>query len=314
MTAIRKGPTTIKDYYTLLKQDYKNKLERNNKDIEVETKTNINSRKKVEHSATFINNEFGINLNKYEEYTKNEHINGELYKDIKKFARNANDTISIRYGTLLLTYAESIEKIYKYNKENEIANKILQISYKDYCKFVKMYYYEVQKQLIINGYAYEFMGDTGCICINRCKNIGNRPIIDTKATKANKERLKKEGVELYDEKKAAFCKEHCIPYKGVEYRVFMRNEFLYEFPLLWSKLPNAFRHKFEPVDYWSSENRGKTKEDIKKEANGNLNYVCNLDITLRTKVRICNEIDETLYLNFIRNEHQTPITASKNNR
>ena len=94
----------------------------------------------------------------------------------------------------------------------------------------------------------------------------------------------------------------------------MRNEYLYEFPLIWSKLPNAFRHKFEPVDYWSSENRGKTKEDIKKEANGNLNYVCGLDITLRTKVRICNEIDETLYLNFIRNEHQTPITASKNNR
>lgn len=314
MAAIRKSPTTIKDYYRILKKDYTEKIENNKKFIDIATKTKINSRKKIEHSATFIKTEFNINLNKYEEYVEDKHIDGRLYGDIKKFARNANNSIAIKYGTLLLTYAESIEKIYKYNKENELANKILQIGYKDYCKFVKSYYYEVQRQLIVNGYAYEFMGDTGCICINRCKNIGNKPIIDTKATKANIERLKKEGVELYDEKKAAFCKEHCIPYKGVQYRVFMRNDYLYEFPLLWSKLPNAFRHKFEPVDYWSAEQRGKTKEDIKKEANGNLNYVCGLDITLRTKVRICTEMDETLYLNFIRNEHQTPITASKNNR
>ena len=150
--------------------------------------------------------------------------------------------------------------------------------------------------------------------IIRCKNLKRIPIINTKATNANKERLKREGKELYDEKKAAWCKDHGVEYHGVEYRVFSRNDYLYEFALLWSSLPNPFRHKFEPIDYWGAKLRGKHKEDFIKEADGNLNYICGLDITFRTKVTICNEIDETLYLNFIRNENQTPITASKNHR
>ena len=188
------------------------------------------------------------------------------------------------------------------------------MSYSEYTKYIKTYYYEVQRQMIVNGYAYKFHGSIGTICINRCKNLKRIPIINTKATNANKERLKKEGKELYDEKKAAWCKDHGVEYHGVEYRVFSRHDYLYEFALLWSGLPNPFRHKFEPIDYWGAKLRGKHKEDFIKEADGNLNYICGLDITFRTKVTICNEIDETLYLNFIRNENQTPITASKNHR
>ena len=65
------------------------------------------------------------------------------------------------------------------------------MSYSEYTKYIKTYYYEVQRQMIVNGYAYKFHGSIGTICINRCKNLKRIPIINTKATNANKERLKK---------------------------------------------------------------------------------------------------------------------------
>lgn len=312
--AIVEKATTVKDYYRMLKEDYNKKLEDTIKDLDSAKKVNKNTYKELEHCLPFVKREFKIDLQKFEEFNTNSYIDGSLLKFAVKFNRNANSDIERRYSIIILRYAQSVENIYNFTNSIEKYKKILSLSYAEYTKYIKTYYYEVQRQMIVNGYAYEFQGGIGTICINRCKNLKKKPIIDTKATNANKERLKKEGKELYDEKKAAWCKDHGVEYNGVEYRVFSRHDYLYEFPLIWSGLPNAFKHKFEPIDYWSANLRGKHKEDFIKEADGNLNYICGLDITFRTKVSICNEIDQTLYLNFIRNENQTPITASKNHR
>lgn len=306
--------TTVKDYYRLLKEDYNKKLKETEKSLKANIKSNSNAYNEIIKCVPFIKKEFRIDLTKYDEFNNNTHINGELLKDATKFQRNANTDISIRYGILLLRYAQSLENIFNCNNNIEKYKKILSLSYAEYTKYIKTYYYEVQRNMIVNGYAYEFYGSIGTICINRCKNLKKKPIIDTKATNANKERLKKEGKELYDETKAAWCKDHGVEYNGVEYRIFKRHDYLYEFVLIWSGLPNSFNHKFEPFDYWAANLRGKHKEDFIKEAKGNLNYICGLDITFRTKISICNEIDETLYLNFIRNENQTPITTAKNHR
>lgn len=312
--AIVEKATTVKDYYRNLKEDYNKKLEDTIKNLEVAEKTNVKTYNELNSCLDFIKKEFKVNLNSFDEFNSNSYIDGSLLKFAIKFNRNANKDVERRYAIIILRYAQSVENIHNFNHEIEKYKKILSLSYSEYTKYIKTYYYEVQRQMIVNGYAYKFHGSIGTICINRCKNLKRIPIINTKATNANKERLKKEGKELYDEKKAAWCKDHGVEYHGVEYRVFSRHDYLYEFALLWSGLPNPFRHKFEPIDYWGAKLRGKHKEDFIKEADGNLNYICGLDITFRTKVTICNEIDETLYLNFIRNENQTPITASKNHR
>ena len=304
----------VRDYYKMLKEDYNKSLNDAEKNLKASEKSNVTYYNRLKECAPYIKKEFGINLDNYEEFVENKHIDGTLHNTIVKFHRNAKNEIAIRYSIIMLKYSQSIENIHNHSATIEKCKTILAFTYKQYTAFLKQYYYEVQRQMIVNGYAYEFMGRTGTICINRCKNLKRKPIIDTKATKANAERLKDQGIELYNEQKAAYCADHGIEYKGVEYKIFKRNEYLYEFVLIFSGLPNAFKHKFEPIDYWGANLRGKTKEDFKKEANGNLNYICNLDITFRTKVTICNEMDETLYLNFIRNEHQTPITASKNYR
>lgn len=312
--AIVEKATTVKDYYRNLKEDYNKKLEDTIKNLEVAEKTNVKTYNELNSCLDFIKKEFKVNLKSFDEFNSNSYIDGSLLKFAIKFNRNANKDVERRYAILILRYAQSVENIHNFNHEIEKYKKILSLSYSEYSKYLKTYYYEVQRQMIVNGYAYKFHGSIGTICINRCKNLKRIPIINTKATNANKERLKKEGKELYDEKKAAWCKDHGVEYHGVEYRVFSRHDYLYEFALIWSGLPNPFRHKFEPIDYWGAKLRGKHKEDFIKEADGNLNYICGLDITFRTKVTICNEIDETLYLNFIRNENQTPITASKNHR
>lgn len=312
--AIVEKATTVKDYYRNLKEDYNKKLEDTIKDLAVAEKTNVKTYDELNSCLDFIKREFKINLKSFDEFNSNSYIDGSLLKFAIKFNRNANEDVERRYAIIILRYAQSVENIYNFNHNIEKYKKILSLSYSEYTKYIKTYYYEVQRQMIVNGYAYKFHGSIGTICINRCKNLKRIPIINTKATNANKERLKKEGKELYDEKKAAWCKDHGVEYHGVEYRVFSRHDYLYEFALLWSGLPNPFRHKFEPIDYWGAKLRGKHKEDFIKEANGNLNYICGLDITFRTKITICNEMDETLYLNFIRNENQTPITTSKNHR
>lgn len=312
--AIVEKATTVKDYYRNLKEDYNKKLEDTIKNLEVAEKTNVKTYNELNSCLDFIKKEFKVNLKSFDEFNSNSYIDGSLLKFAIKFNRNSNKDVERRYAIIILRYAQSVENIHNFNHEIEKYKKILSLSYSEYTKYIKTYYYEVQRQMIVNGYAYKFHGSIGTICINRCKNLKRIPIINTKATNANKERLKKEGKELYDEKKAAWCKDHGVEYHGVEYRVFSRHDYLYEFALIWSGLPNPFRHKFEPIDYWGAKLRGKHKEDFIKEADGNLNYICGLDITFRTKVTICNEIDETLYLNFIRNENQTPITASKNHR
>lgn len=312
--AIVEKATTVKDYYRNLKEDYNKKLEDTIKNLEVAEKTNVKTYNELNSCLDFIKKEFKVNLKSFDEFNSNSYIDGSLLKFAIKFNRNANKDVERRYAIIILRYAQSIENIHNFNHDIEKYKKILSLSYSEYSKYIKTYYYEVQRQMIVNGYAYKFHGSIGTICINRCKNLKRIPIINTKATNENKERLKREGKELYDEKKAAWCKDHGVEYHGVEYRVFSRHDYLYEFALIWSGLPNPFRHKFEPIDYWGAKLRGKHKEDFIKEADGNLNYICGLDITFRTKVTICNEIDETLYLNFIRNENQTPITASKNHR
>lgn len=312
--AIVEKATTVKDYYRNLKEDYNKKLEDTIKNLEVAEKTNVKTYNELNSCLDFIKKEFKVNLKSFDEFNSNSYIDGSLLKFAIKFNRNANEDVERRYSIIILRYAQSVENIHNFNHDIEKYKKILSLSYSEYTKYIKTYYYEVQRQMIVNGYAYKFHGSIGTICINRCKNLKRIPIINTKATNENKERLKREGKELYDEKKAAWCKDHGVEYHGVEYRVFSRHDYLYEFALIWSGLPNPFRHKFEPIDYWGAKLRGKHKEDFIKEANGNLNYICGLDITFRTKVTICNEIDETLYLNFIRNENQTPITASKNHR
>lgn len=297
-----------------VKEDYEIKLEQMDKEFDDNLKKNEEFYKKLQDKADYYKRTYNFDIYSFEEYSQNSYINDKLLNTASNLYRNSKSDEEVSDWILIVKYAQTLKQLSEYHTKASLYRKIIDMTIQQFREITKAYYFEVQRQMIVNGYGYKFQGHIGSVVINRCKNRVATPIVDTKATKANIEKLKKEGVELYNAEKEAFCKLHGLEYNGVDPRVWVVHDYLYEFCLLWSGLKSSHFYKFEPVDTWSSKLRGKTKEDFKREANGNLNYVCNLEITFRTKITICNEIDSTLYIKFIRNEHQTPITAYKASR
>lgn len=311
---IKERPINIKDYYRDLKADYKAKIEDANKSTEIAIQKNIEFRAKIEEHKNNYKRDYKINLDSYPEYVQEQYIDGKFLNDVSDFYRNCKYNEDVRHAILLVKYATNLKTISDNKKKLIVYNKIVELKYEEFKRYIKTFYMEVQRQMIVNGYGYKLHGRIGTVCINRCKINVPKTLVDTKLTKRNIEKLRSEGKEIYDEKKAKYYAEHGLEYKGVNPRIYRTDQFCYEFCLLWTNMKHGFYYKFEPYDYWSQENRGKTKEDFIKEANGNLAYICGLDITFRTKVTICNEIDKTLYLKFIRNENQSHITTSKSYR
>lgn len=301
----------LKDYYRELKDDYKRKIEEANKDIEKAKKLSEELRPDIERMKSNYKRDYKINLDSYTDYTEQRYIDGVFLNEVSDFYRNCKYTEDVRRAIQLVKYATALKTIHDSEKNITIYNKILDLKYDEFKKYIKTFYMEVQRQMIVNGYGYKLHGRIGTVVINRCRINKPKTLVDTKLTKRNTEKLRKEGKEIYDPKKAKYYEEHGLEYHGVDPRIYRTDKFCYEFCLLWTNMKHGFYHKFDPYDYWSAENRGKTKEDFIKEANGNLAYICGLDITFRTKVTICNEIDPTLYLKFIRNENQSHITTPK---
>lgn len=314
MNVARKKVIKPNELLKEIKEDYSNKLDKVNEEFNSNLKKNEELYKEIQQKADYYKRTYKFDIYDYEEYNQNAHLNGKLLDAASTLYRNAKVDTEVLDWIRIVKYAQTLKPLQEYSKMANLYRKIIDLSLVQFRELMKMYYFEVQRQMIVNGYGYRFQGHIGTVVINRCKNRVSSPIVDTKATKANIEKLKKEGVELYNAEKEAFCKLHNLEYKGVDPRVWTVHDYLYEFCLLWSGLRSSHFYKFEPVDTWAKSLRGKTKEDFKKEANGNLNYICNLEITFRTKITLCNEIDNTLYVKFIRNENQTPITANKTGR
>ena len=172
---------------------------------------------------------------------------------------------------------------------------------------------EVQKELIFKGYGYLLPNGLGWICINRVKNTSKRDKVNFAETARAKQKLIDEGKTPYNKEDAKFCEENGIKYDGVPYTVYIHNDYFYEICLCNPKIPANDKARFETSDWRHRSLRGKTNEDL-NEANGNVGYIINLPIDLRLKVNLITKIDKTLYLNFIRNEHQETFTNRKTSR
>lgn len=308
---IKEAPINIKDYYRELKEDYTNELKECTETIKNRKPKLEEYKIKIHSNIQNYKKHYKIDLLNYPEYVCTKYIDGKLTEDVNRFYRNCVNSEDVRHAILLVKFCNAIKAIYDAEKRIIICSKIINMKLEDFRKYIKTFYMEVQRQMIVNGYGYKLEGRTGTVIINRSKINKPKTLTDTKATKKNIERLKAQGIEIYDEKKAKYYKEHGLEYNGVNPRIYRNDQFCYEFCLLWNTFKDGYNYKFEPYDYWSSENRGKTKEDFIAESNGNLGYICALDITFRTKVTICNEIDKTLYLKFIRNENQSCIATPK---
>lgn len=305
MAGIKETPTNFRVYYTSMRNAYTQKKEDSIKLLEELYKKVDSLRETIDKDFITNKKDYPINLYDYKEYKDNKYIDGTFLRVAKGvFANREGNYELIGRNFDIYELAKTQKDIIDTNKTIEFCNKLLNITIKEYSNFLKLYYTEVQKKLIIDGYGYVFSGMTGWICINRCHIIKKTPHIDFQATKERKAQLIAEGKKLYNKEEAEWCKANGIEYKAEDGRVYQDIDYIYEIPLIDCRLPNGNSIRFKTADYRGTSVRGKRNGDLLRESNGDKNKICQYDVDIRTKLYVCLEADETLYNKFIRNENQ----------
>lgn len=312
---IKETPINFRTYYRLFIESNKQKLEdalklKETLKEEVDIKhTNISSWSKV------YEKEFGINLFDYIEFKNNEYITGTFYKVAKGLfinKQNNYELVTDLYN--LYDLASKQKELHQCIKDIDFYNRCLKLTLKQYTEYLRVYYTEVHKKLILEGQGYSFSNGIGWICVNRCVFDKKKPMLDYAATKKKEKELKEKGERIYNKEEADWCVRNGIEYKAKDKRVFVCNEYCYQIPLIDCKISGGSTFKLEIGDYRHRSLRGKSNDELIELCNNNTNKICELAIDLKTKVTLCDKVDKILYTKFIRNETQKPITFVKTNR
>lgn len=240
----------------------------------------------------------------YPEFQQNKYINGRLENAAKGMFEDEREDIEMKHLCFrLVGYAVDLRKIYEETEKIEFYDKLINLSFDEYKRIVKIYYNAVERELILKGNGYRLEDKLGWICINRVLNTGAAKICDFAATRQNKKRLIAEGKQIYNKEEAEYCREHGIEYDAVNATVYKSDEVWYEYCLLGSKVPGRSLC-FKLTDTKDIKLRPYTNEDLLKLTNNDVNKIMDLDLSMKHKFVLCNQADKTLYTKFIRNEEQ----------
>lgn len=310
--AVKELPVKGADYYKLMKKDFKIKLEELIL-LRANLKNKINSlRDDVCFNSQKLKKLYNIDVFEYKEFVDKQYIDGSFFHDARTLVMNKKDNYELSselYDVYKL--AKAIKDVHDYNNKIKIYQKCITLTFSDYSKYIRTYFNEVHKNIIVEGNAYGLSNRIGWIFINRVKNTCGKKVLDFKATRTNKERLLKEGKKLLNMKDYNWCKEHSVPYDGVDYRVYRVNEYFYEIAHIYCTLTNATKLRLDPVDYRGVKLRGKSNDQLIEECNYDLNKICELPMDCRSKLLICDSVDKTLYTKFIRDDSQKSIANLK---
>ena len=306
---IKETPTNFRVYYTCMKEYYNKRKDIANESIDTLTSEIVRLKSDILAKEQAYKEEYDIVLSDYQEFVDNEYIDGTFHKIAQNYYIKSDNIEQDLWN--LYNLAKKQRTIYYLRKDVEFYDKLTSLTIRQYTEILRTYYTEVQRQMILKGAGYVFEGSLGWICINRCKIDKQRTHIDFSKTKKKKAEIVANGGKLYNKEEAEWCKTHGIEYNGQDGRVFLRNEYCYEIPLLDCHIPHGSKIRFVSADYRGNTLRGKTNQDLLEEADYNTEYICKLPLDIRTKLNLCIEADKTLYAKFIRNENQKPINASK---
>lgn len=262
----------------------------------------------LKDNKTYIS-KYNLDLTNYPELTTNNYIDGSLFKVSKGLYLNKKDDyISQPEALILYDYACRMKEIYELDIEISKISLMALLSIDKYLEIMKIYYNKVHEMMIIEGKGYDIGNNLGWICINRCKRTSNKKVIDFAATKKKEKELIEKGEKIYNKEEAHWCEENGIEYNGVDKRVYLDTEYMYEIAWIKPTVNSASKYKFEPTDYRGSKIRGLTNEELLELANRNTKNICKLPVDIKTKLTLCVQINKNLYIKFIRNEAQKSIT------
>ena len=312
---IKETPTNFRTYYKTMRDSVRPKYEKAVEDYEklyVEEKALYED---IKSKAQVYKANYKFNVNDYPEFINNEYSTGTFYDAAKGLFMNKKNNYAA---------TNPLYKLYKLSRQQKDLSvlhaeklkyeKMLDLSLDEYSKVLESFYNEVHKKMILEGKGYVFEGNIGWLCINRCHvRTGKRTVLDYKATKENKARLLAEGKRLWNKEEAEYYQRLGREYDGVDYRVYRNNEYCYEIVLLGCRLGVGDKLRFEAA----ARRRytvGNTDEKMIAQCNRDKNKICELPLDIRRKLYLCLQVDDLLYLNFIRNEAQQSAHTPKANR
>lgn len=313
--AIAKRPVSYREYYKAMREAFTEKInvlneEEHNLTIECNEKHKALLEKKDYYKTTY-----NIDLDKYSEFKENTYSSGLFYRDANNAFLNKKNDYELTSDLYELVSLAKLQKdLYIIDKKINLYTRCINVKLSEYNNILRTFYNEVHTQMIINGYGYSMDNNIGWIAINRVLLKNKTKILDYSKTKKKRQELINKGVRLYNKEEAEWCAKNGIEYNAEDPRVFRRDEYFYEVPLMGCKIKDNTHVKFEISDYRHSSYRGKTNEDLVKQCNNDTNQICKLNLDLRTKLNLCVDVNKILYTKFIRNETQESYAYSKVNR
>lgn len=263
--------------------------------------------------------DYKIDLTKYDDFINNTYTNDTLYKLAKgAYLNRSNNYILTSDLYDLFKYAKLLKTNGELKHNLELYATCKKLNCNEYGAILRKFYFEVHRRMVVNGEGYVFSGGIGWTCINRVKIVDpkrgkRKKIIDFAATKKREKELLAQGKKLFNKEEAEWCAKNGIEYIAEDKRVYKNDEYLYEIPLLDSKLPSGNDLELTRVNYRSLDTRNKTYEDLLNETDRDLTKICALNLDLKSKISLCTEADKLLYTKFIRNENQTSYNLRKTN-
>lgn len=311
MAQIKPMPVHIREYYKAMKEAYTQKKDEARKEREeLISEVEVLQHDIMERHDDYL--KYKINLSEYPEFINNEYVDGQFLRMCKgAYLNKENDYELTTDLHNLLKLAKKQYRINELKSQLELFDKILSIKTNEYVRYMRVFFNEVHKKMIIEGCAYHYGHGLGDVLINRCKYTSHRKAVDYKATKQKKAEILARGGRIYDKAQAEWCEQNGIEYDGEDGRVYLNMEYYYEIFMTNKLFKEARSFSFTPQDYRSVELRGKTNKQLIEECNEDLNKICELPVDLKTKLHMCTEVDKMLYTNFVRNEGQTSYKYSE---
>lgn len=305
MAQIKPMPVHINEYYKAMREAYtqrKDEALKEREELISEVYTLQNDI--LDRHEDYL--KYNINLSEYPEFINNEYENGSFLKMANgAYLNRKNDYELTTDLHNLLKLANKQYRVFELGNQIDMFDKIIKFKRTDYTRYMRIFFNEVHKKMIIEGCAYHFGNNIGDVLINRVRQTSKRKFIDYKATKEKKEEILAKGGRLYNKQEAEWCEKNGIEYKAEDGRVYLDKEYFYEVFMCNKRFTEARSFSFTPQDYRSVELRGKSNKQLIEECDNNLERICELPIDLKSKLHMCIEVDKMLYTNFIRNEGQT---------
>lgn len=251
----------------------------------------------------------------FKEFVENRYIDGKFLRTAKGIFANKDENYELVGSAFDLFTLAKLQKEYKdCNTELQLYDKVLNLKLKDYLNLLRTFYFKVHEKIILEGAGYTLEHGLGTIIINRAKNENKAKVVDYWESRKRKAELLANGVQIANDAEKEWCKAHGVEYTGVDYKVYRCDDYIYEMVLLYPVSEDKNYIQFVPANQVGRTVRHLDDDGIIELCNGDIKKICQLDLGIKHKLRICLKVDKTLYSKYIRNENQKSLKITKADR